>query len=277
MKEISRRNFLKGLTAGAISISSLGALGKVALAEEETEGLIEASSEVVVGLNEALGSGSYTPGTYTASAQGMDGPVTVTATFSESSITKVEVDVSGETPGIGAEIGDTVVEQIMAAQNGEIEGVSGATVSSTAVKTALEDCIAQASGAASEGGEEAPAEEVTGKTITVEKTTDFSTIKVEATVDGGKIVACNITSEGANDLLNDDSRKAFAEQIVEKQDVDAVSGVTISSNAIKEAVQEILAQAGSAVEEEVPAEEEAPAEEVTGEVITVEKVTDFST
>ena len=156
MKEISRRNFLKGMTASAISVASLGALGGVSLAEEAaSEGVIEASSEVVVGLNEALGSGSYTPGTYTASAQGMDGPVTVTATFSEASITKVEVDVSGETPGIGAEIGDTVVEQIMAAQNAQIDGVAGATVTSTAVKDALEDCIAQASGAAAAGGEAA--------------------------------------------------------------------------------------------------------------------------
>ena len=88
MKELSRRSFLKGLTAGAISAASLGALGGVSLAEEAaTEGLIEASSEVVVGLNEALGAASYTPGTYTASAQGMAGPVTVEATFSEATLT----------------------------------------------------------------------------------------------------------------------------------------------------------------------------------------------
>ena len=60
---------------------------------------------------------AFEAGEYTASAQGMDGPVTVTATFDESGITDVSVDVSGETAGIGA----------------EIDGVAGATVSSQAV------------------------------------------------------------------------------------------------------------------------------------------------
>ena len=45
---------------------------------------------------------AFEAGEYTASAQGMDGPVTVTATFDESGITDVSVDVSGETAGIGA-------------------------------------------------------------------------------------------------------------------------------------------------------------------------------
>ena len=41
MKELSRRSFLKGLTASAISAASLGALGGISLAEEAaTEGLM---------------------------------------------------------------------------------------------------------------------------------------------------------------------------------------------------------------------------------------------
>ena len=50
-----------------------------------------------------------------------------------------------------------------------------------------------------------------------------------------------ITSEGENDLLNDDMRAELAAQIVEKQDVvDAITGVTVSTKAIREAVAEIL-------------------------------------
>ena len=46
--------------------------------------------------------------------------------------------------------------------------------------------------------------------------------------------------EGQVDMLTDESRAEFARQMVEKQDVDAITGVTISSDAIKEAVAEIL-------------------------------------
>ena len=131
------------------------------------------------------------------------------------------------------------------------------TISSDAVKEAVAEILGQ---------QGAPAESVEGETVTVEKSTDFSTITVEAVVADGKIVDAKITSEGANDLLTDDSRKALADQIVEKQDiVDAISGVTISSDAVKEAVAEILGQQG------------APAESVEGETVTVEKSTDFST
>lgn len=87
--------------------------------------------------------GIYTPGTYTATATGMS-TVTVTVTVDANAITAVELDVSQETAGIGAATGDPLTEQIMAAQSAEIEGVSGATVTSEAVQTALTDCLAQA-------------------------------------------------------------------------------------------------------------------------------------
>ena len=90
----------------------------------------------------------YIPGTYTASAKGMDSDVTVTVTVDENKITDADIDVSGETQGIGATIGDTVRLQILSAQSDDIEGVSGATVSSAAVKKALADALDQASIAA---------------------------------------------------------------------------------------------------------------------------------
>ena len=66
---------------------------------------------------------------------------------------------------------------------------------------------------------------------------------MEATVADGKIVDAKVTSEakeGSVDMLTDETRAELAKQIVEKQDVDAISGVTISSDAVKEAVAEIL-------------------------------------
>lgn len=129
-KSISRRSFLKGTAAAAASTAAFSLFGGNMLAKAE----------------DAAQTLSYTPGTYTAKAQGLSSEVTVTMTFSEDAITETIIDVSGETSGIGAEIGDTMTERIMAAQSCNVDGVSGATVSSNAVKTAVADCMSQASG-----------------------------------------------------------------------------------------------------------------------------------
>jgi succinate dehydrogenase/fumarate reductase flavoprotein subunit/uncharacterized protein with FMN-binding domain len=126
MKNISRRDFLKGALAGTASVAAAGVFGAgtVALAEE---------------------AGVYTPGTYSAQADGI-GKVTVTMTFDANSITDVVLDVSNETPSIGQLAEDELREALMAAQGAEIDAVSGATVTSQAVKKAAEKCIAQAKG-----------------------------------------------------------------------------------------------------------------------------------
>lgn len=136
-ESISTKTFAKGIAAGVIALSSLGIL-QVA--------------EYSVNMR------SYVPGTYTASAQGMDGPVYVQITVDKSSITDVSVDVSGETPGIGAEIADEVRSQILASQSAEIDGVAGATVSSDAVRAALDDAMTKAENGEADTQEEAPQE-----------------------------------------------------------------------------------------------------------------------
>ena len=125
---------------------------------EAAESTTEAAAAEGTAETAAAAAGSYTPGTYTASAKGMDGDVPVTITIGDDgTITGVQVDVSGETAGIGAEIGDEVTKQILDAQSAEIDGVAGATVTSTAVKTAVADALAQASGAAAESATETAA------------------------------------------------------------------------------------------------------------------------
>ena len=126
MKTISRRDFLKGIAGGA-GIAAVSAFtGNSALAEAP---------------------GIYTPGTYSATAQGI-GTVTVTMTFDANSILDVILDVSGETPSIGQLHADELKEALMSSQSAEIDAVSGASVTSNAVKKAAEACIAQAKGEA---------------------------------------------------------------------------------------------------------------------------------
>ena len=93
----------------------------------------------------AAPAGIYRPGTYSAKASGI-GEVTVTMTFDADRIIDVVLDVSHETPGIGQAAADTLKKNLMAAQAAEIDGVSGATITSKAVSKAAAKCIAQAKG-----------------------------------------------------------------------------------------------------------------------------------
>ena len=81
-------------------------------------------------------------------AEGISSTVKVTMTFSDSAVTDVVVDTSGETASIGAAAADELREQLMAAGSAEIDGVSGSTITSDAVMKAAKSCYAQAKGEA---------------------------------------------------------------------------------------------------------------------------------
>ena len=89
---------------------------------------------------------SYTAGTYTASADGNNGPVTVEVTFSESAIETVTVVEHNETAGICDAAIETIPRKIVEEQTLAIDAVTGATNSSNAILNAVADCVVQANG-----------------------------------------------------------------------------------------------------------------------------------
>lgn len=103
-----------------------------------------ATGTSVIEENLVEASGQFKPGTYEASAQGMGGAVTVKVTFSETEITDVVIEGPNETPGYGDKAIAAMPEQVLKAQSADVDGVSGATITSRAVRQAVSDCIAQA-------------------------------------------------------------------------------------------------------------------------------------
>ena len=89
---------------------------------------------------------AYTPGTYTASAQGNNGPVTVTVTFDENAITEIKVGNNAETVGIRETAFEQVPTAIVTHQSLGVDVAAGATNSSNAIINAVADCVAQAGG-----------------------------------------------------------------------------------------------------------------------------------
>ena len=139
MKDISRREFVKGALAGAAGLTMAGILGGCGDNSQSGSG----SSSVPAS---GAARGTYTPGTYSATSAGFSSDVTVTMTFDAERITDMQVDVSGETPDVGGQIGDKIIERILDAQSADVDSVTGATRSSEAVKQAAASCIAQAKG-----------------------------------------------------------------------------------------------------------------------------------
>lgn len=135
MEKISRKHFLKLAAAAAMSGVTAGTLVACGGTGAST-GASEAGSAA----------GAYTPGTYTATAAGMNGDVTVTMTFDADSITDVTVDAAGETPDLGGVAAEKLPAEILAAQSSEVDAMAGATITSNAIKEAAAKCIAQAKG-----------------------------------------------------------------------------------------------------------------------------------
>lgn len=83
-------------------------------------------------------------GTYTASEKGYGGDVSVTLTVSAGTISEVSIEGADETKDIGQAAIPDLIEQIKTAQSFEIDGVSGATMTSNAVKNAVETAMSKA-------------------------------------------------------------------------------------------------------------------------------------
>ena len=88
---------------------------------------------------------SYTDGTYTASAHGCLSDVAVTVTNTGGKVTDVDIDASGETPELGGNAAAALAEQLTeAGTTTGVDAVAGATMTSDAVFTAMDDCLSQA-------------------------------------------------------------------------------------------------------------------------------------
>ncbi len=187
----------------------------------------------------------YTPGTYTAEAAGHEAGLVVTVTVDETGITAVDLDVSNETPEIGGAAKDALIEQIMAAQGADIDGVTGATETSTGVKLALTDALNQAAGVTAAEKTAVADGTYTGTAPSFGLT---GPLTAEVTLSDGKITDIKVVSE--TDSLTGEwfgsAEALLIPRIIESQSlaVDAITGATTSSNGIRNAVAAAIDAAG---------------------------------
>ena len=86
-----------------------------------------------------------TDGTYTSSAKGCLSDVSVTVTVTGGKVSEVAIDASGETPELGGAAAETLADALTASgSTAGVDAVAGATLTSDAVFTAMDDCLSQA-------------------------------------------------------------------------------------------------------------------------------------
>ena len=126
--------------------------------------------------------GKYTAGTYEASAAGMNGDVKVSVTVDANNITAVEVTEHQETPGISDPAISDIPAAIVEANSVDVDAVSGATITSEAIKSAVATALAKAE----------------GKEVEEEGTTEIAFTDPDVIIIGAGFSGMNAALEAAN-------------------------------------------------------------------------------
>ncbi len=279
-------------SAGAVQEAVAEILRQIGGAEPAAEepAAEEKPAEEPAKTEEKAEQGGTVYGSYLAEKETDFSVIRVFAGTKDGKITDCRITSEGENDYLTEEIRTAWAKAIVENQTADTDAITGATLkySAGAVQEAVADILRQISGETAmaeqpapeePAAEEKPAEESAkaeekaeqGGTVyggyLARRETPFSVIRVIAAAKDGKITDCKIlceAKEGQTDLVTDENEAAWATAVVANQsaEIDAVAGATISTDAVKEAVAEILEKiGGEPAAEEKSAEEPAKAEE----------------
>ena len=206
---------------------------------------------------------------FTGKAQGMMCEIVAEVTVADGKIVDVKLTGADETPALGGKVLEEMPAKIVAAQSTDVDGMTGATVTTEAVKAAVNEALAQAglmpapevteepteketeapTEEATEASTEAPTEEETeaaGEVFTGKAQGMMCEIVAEVTVADGKIVDVKLTGADETPALGGKVLEEMPAKIVAAQsaDVDGMTGATVTTEAVKAAVKEALTKAG---------------------------------
>lgn len=200
--------------------------------------------------------------TFAATAKGFGGDVTVALTLENGALIAVTAEGASETNGIGSRAIELMPAAMLAANSVEVDGVAGATVTSTAVLEAAKAALA-ASGATLTAQEAAIEQKMTPGTYTGEaygrwpkgsiegerfgSPAIIEPTKVEVTVDETSILEVKVVSCSDTPGFIEPCIERIPAAIVANQSiaVDTVTGATMTSQAILSGVQQALTAAGA--------------------------------
>ena len=196
----------------------------VSSATVTSEAVIKAV-EKALGLGAKVRAATYNDGTYEATVDALHGPLSVEVTVADGEISDVVVTEHSETEGLTDPAVTDLPAEMVETNSTDVVVVSGATVTSNAVKSAVDEALFAAA---------------TSYQVTVQGHNGPMT--VVAAVEDGTITNVEVTEHEETDGLADPALADVPAAIVETNstEVEVVSGATITSEAIIEAVNLIL-------------------------------------
>ncbi|HZK46579.1 MAG TPA: FMN-binding protein [Atopostipes sp.] len=196
----------------------------VSSATVTSEAVIKAV-EKALGLGAKVRAATYNDGTYEATVDAAHGPLSVEVTVADGVISDVVVTEHSETEGLTDPAVTDLPTEIVESNSTDVDVVSGATLTSNAVKSAVDEALFAAA---------------TSYQVTVQGHNGPMT--VVAAIEDGTITNVEVTEHEETDGLADPALADVPAAIVETNstEVEVVSGATITSEAIIEAVNLIL-------------------------------------
>lgn len=261
----TRRSFVKGgLCLAGAAAGAAALVGQTAAASEAAP----ASEAPAAEAQQAASTNglAFAAGTYTGSAQGKHGPITVQVTFGDSSVDAVEVVSQTETEDL-SDVALTVIPlAIVANQSLDVDTVSGATLTSMGVINAVADAAEQAGGASAL--ESAPATYTATQAMTPGIYTaeaygkwkkgqiegarhgapdPIEPTQVQVEVDETSILSVTVLACSDTPGFEEPALERTPKEIVDQQSiyVDTVTGATMTAAAITAATMKCLQQAGA--------------------------------
>ena len=188
----------------------------------------------------SAGAYAYTPGTYTAAIAGQNGPVKVEVTTSADKILSVKIIDQKETEGIGSKAVAALPSEIVKAQSADVQGIAGASVSSAAIKKAVQECLNQA-----QGKKAAPLALKNG-TFEGKAYGNNGWLTVEVNIKDNKITDIKTPSQRETKYLGDTAIREIGKDVLQYQtlNVDNIAGATVTSTALKTAIAQAIEKAG---------------------------------
>lgn len=183
---------------------------------------------------------AYTPGTYTAAIAGQNGPVKVEVTTSADKILSVKIIDQKETEGIGSKAVAVLPSEIVKAQSADVQGIAGASVSSAAIKKAVQECLNQA-----QGKKAAPLALKNG-TFEGKAYGNNGWLTVEVNIKDNKITDIKTPGQRETKYLGDTAIREIGKDVLQYQtlNVDNIAGATVTSTALKTAIAQAIEKAG---------------------------------
>ncbi len=132
---------LIGRTDGNIDAVAGATMTRDGVAEAAEKALAAARGESAEAGDTAM---AFTPGAYEATASGYNGPVTVSVTYGADKIEAINIVNSAETGHVGDVAYDIMIPEMLEANGSGVDGVSGATFTTRALRNAVNDTAEQA-------------------------------------------------------------------------------------------------------------------------------------